>query len=195
MSRQRQQRGLNDRLLLVEQIVADTGFTHFMVLGTRGSTYVVKLTEEPTCSCPDFSTRGCRCKHIYFVLQRVLGCGDRLAFQSKFTPDQLTRMLTGQPFLPPPPSLNQADDNKVIVIDLTKDDDAKVLQRPITNDDPCPMCYEIMDPKTEEIVYCKLKCGQNMHKQCFQRWSDRQLKVLHLQNVTCPMCREPWSKS
>jgi hypothetical protein len=196
MSRQRQQRGLNDRLLLVEQIVADTGFTHFMVLGTTGKTYVVKLIQEPECSCPDFCTRGVRCKHIYFVLQRVLGCGERLAFQPEFTPDQLTRMLTGQPAVAKNLVASQDSEHKVIVIDLTQEDKVDgVAQKPITDEDPCPMCYETMDPKTEQIVYCKAKCGQNMHKQCLKRWGDRQLKVLHQKTVSCPMCREPWSKS
>jgi transposase len=39
----------------------------------RQTKYKVNYGETPTCTCDDFSTRGCRCKHIYaveFYLQR-----------------------------------------------------------------------------------------------------------------------------
>lgn len=39
--------------------------------GKRG--YTVRLGEQPSCTCPDHETRGCKCKHIYaveFVIQR-----------------------------------------------------------------------------------------------------------------------------
>ena len=39
----------------------------------RHPKYRVQYGETPTCNCPDFETRGCRCKHIYavqYVIQR-----------------------------------------------------------------------------------------------------------------------------
>ena len=34
---------------------------------THSGSYVVEYSKSPTCTCPDFETRGCRCKHIYAV--------------------------------------------------------------------------------------------------------------------------------
>lgn len=39
----------------------------------------------------------------------------------------------------------------------------------------------------EQIVFCKA-CGNNVHKECFQRWSTAKKGV----GVTCVYCRQPW---
>jgi transposase len=47
-------------------------------------TYVVDIEgEEPTCSCPDHETRGCRCKHIIAV--EIVRSRDALSDESKTT--------------------------------------------------------------------------------------------------------------
>lgn len=36
----------------------------------------------------------------------------------------------------------------------------------------CPICFMDFSPETEEIVYCKAACGNNIHQSCFEvRWS------------------------
>lgn len=45
----------------------------FRVRGTTGKCYHVFMSEEPTCTCPDFRYRHrIRCKHIYYVLLKIL---------------------------------------------------------------------------------------------------------------------------
>ncbi len=39
----------------------------------------------------------------------------------------------------------------------------------------CPICYEDFEPNTEEIVWCKAGCGNNVHRTCFDNWRPRSL--------------------
>lgn len=51
-------------------------------------------------------------------------------------------------------------------------EDTSGKRKPIEGD--CPICFMEFDPKTEEIVWCKAACGNNVHKVCFQRWAMTQ---------------------
>lgn len=46
------------------------------------------------------------------------------------------------------------------------------------------------DAATEEIVYCKAACGNNVHKGCFEKWATA--KKSAGVGVTCPFCRTKW---
>ena len=35
----------------------------------------------------------------------------------------------------------------------------------------CPICFTEFEPHTEEIVWCKAACGNNIHKTCFEQWA------------------------
>lgn len=47
------------------------------------------------------------------------------------------------------------------------------------------------DPPTEEIIYCKAACGNNIHKDCFDQWARAQPSS---SGVKCVYCRTPWQK-
>ena len=38
----------------------------------------------------------------------------------------------------------------------------------------CPVCFTEFEPDTEEIVWCKAMCGNNIHKRCFEQWAKSQ---------------------
>ena len=40
----------------------------------------------------------------------------------------------------------------------------------------------------EDIVWCKAACGQNFHKECFEKWRASRGGV----KVTCVYCRAEW---
>jgi len=40
------------------------------------------------------------------------------------------------------------------------------------------------------ILFCSTSCGNNMHKNCFDKW--RQAKLSMNESVTCPFCRIEW---
>lgn len=41
-------------------------------------------------------------------------------------------------------------------------------------DGDCPICFTEFEPETEEIVWCKGACGNNIHKTCFEQWATSQ---------------------
>ncbi len=42
----------------------------------------------------------------------------------------------------------------------------------------------------DNILFCSTSCGNNMHKNCFEKW--RQAKLSMNESVTCPFCRIEW---
>ena len=38
----------------------------------------------------------------------------------------------------------------------------------------CPICFMPFEPETEETVWCKTACGNNIHKTCFEQWARSQ---------------------
>ena len=66
----------------------------FTVLGTTGSVYTVTINTNPTCTCFDFKRRKTRCKHIYFILTRVMKVPQANEDIPEFTTAQVTQILT-----------------------------------------------------------------------------------------------------
>lgn len=52
----------------------------------------------------------------------------------------------------------------------------------------CPICFTEFAPDTDEIVWCKAACGNNIHKQCFEQWAKSQSG----KEVRCVYCRQTW---
>ena len=68
-------RAYDDPLYLIESIPPedeDDPIREFLVMGTTGNVYTVTIENEPSCTCPDFQLRQRRCKHIFFILMRVM---------------------------------------------------------------------------------------------------------------------------
>jgi hypothetical protein len=56
-------------------------------------------------------------------------------------------------------------------------------------DGECPICHDDMDAMTDDVTFCRAKCGQNMHEKCMEQWSDTRPAP-----ATCPMCRKSWKQ-
>lgn len=52
-----------------------------------------------------------------------------------------------------------------------------------------PICYEEMK-ESEDIIWCKSSCGNNMHKKCFEMWKTSKKGG----PVTCVYCRAEWDE-
>src|SRR5438128_468175 len=65
------QRALTQRIYLLGTIQGDRGQTIYQIQGTTGTEYEVDVTRS-TCTCVDFQQRWQPCKHIFFVIHRVL---------------------------------------------------------------------------------------------------------------------------
>ena len=47
-------------------------WSDFRVVGSTGNLYTVKIGAIPSCDCPDFLKRDDVCKHMLFVMLKVL---------------------------------------------------------------------------------------------------------------------------
>ncbi|KAJ3362593.1 E3 ubiquitin-protein ligase Zswim2 [Allomyces javanicus] len=64
-----------------------------------------------------------------------------------------------------------------------------VPQRPVTEDDVCPICQESMFESEIPLCFCRQSCGNNIHVPCMKLVADHQAKALGQTTVTCPLCR------
>ncbi|KAH0285701.1 hypothetical protein KCU62_g7325, partial [Aureobasidium sp. EXF-3399] len=143
--------------------------------GSTGNIYTVKITHVPECTCPDFRVRGNpQCKHILYVLLKVLKASEPLNFQVAFLTSELEEIFDHAGPLPTETIHAEDKDGK---------------RKPIEGD--CPICCEELSKEKEAIVWCQAACGNNLHKTCFDQWAATKG---HGQ-VTCPYCRTQWQNA
>ncbi|KAI9874879.1 MAG: hypothetical protein M1830_009183 [Pleopsidium flavum] len=145
------------------------------IAGTTGNIYNVNIGKLPTCTCPD-NKKGNQCKHIIYVLHNVLKAPDHLQYQLAFLSSELHQIFQNAP---PSPS-DKASHNS------NNDNDHPGKRKAIDGD--CPICFTEFEPDTEDIVWCKAACGNNIHKTCFEQWAASQKG----KEVKCVYCRTPW---
>lgn len=158
----------------------------FKVVGTTRNIYTVKINERPNCSCPDYDN-GNICKHIYFILLRVMKINGNV--KSKYNEKQLTNMFNNIP---------KFITENVVYNEKTKLEFEELINstnNPIKNikiieqklDDICPICLENIDNKND-ADFCKYSCGKSVHNLCYGIWS----KNNHNNILQCLFCRHPW---
>ncbi|GIL74514.1 hypothetical protein Vretimale_2209 [Volvox reticuliferus] len=179
----------------------------FHVLGATGNVYTVRISRNPHCSCPDFG-KGHLCKHILFVMLRVLRQSPEnpVIWQRALLTHEVEEVLG-----PLAATGNGAGtvDQSVLATERVRQRYAAItsgaaaqgepgstggvvgVQRPVEGE--CPICYENLVASgrgpAEAITFCT-SCGNNMHKDCFDRWATS--KRSSGQTVTCVYCRAPW---
>lgn len=162
---QRISRALHDRLLCLNEPSLNT---YTIKNETGGTIYTVsKIHSKWSCSCSDFKFRHLLCKHIIFVVIRIL----------RTKTNDLSKLF------------NVSSDE---LIQLTQHRSKRVLvpQRPL--DESCPICFEDMNSNSEgdgdsNLIYCKGGCGKSVHTTCFEQW--REFKSNKPQ---CVWCRAKW---
>ncbi|KAF2086120.1 hypothetical protein K490DRAFT_12448, partial [Saccharata proteae CBS 121410] len=142
------------------------------IVGSTGNIYKVTINKVPECSCPE-GMRGKQCKHIVFVLTRVLHAPEHLEYQLAFVTSELREIFANAPPIPSADADAAENDGK---------------RKPIEGD--CPICCKDYELEEEKIVYCKAACGNNIHQECFDQWAASKKGGA----VTCPFCRQPWQE-
>ena len=186
MSQARKQRGATQNIFLIETVVDDNQFERkFVVMGSTKNVYNVIIKTTPTCSCPDYLTRAKRCKHIYFILIRVMRTfnEDKLEYSN----EELLEMFDNIPNIM----------NNLIIDNTTKQKYDKLkdsllskksnLANQKDTDDLCPICLDDLT-NGEELDYCKYSCGRSIHTTCFGMWT-----VKHPAN--CLFCKKSWTNN
>lgn len=141
-----------------------------LVAGSTGNLYTVHIKQVPECDCPH-AKKGNQCKHIIYVMLRVLKAPENIAYQLGLTSSELRDLFKHAAPIPTADSEAESSDGN---------------RKPIEGE--CPICYSEFDPNDKTIVYCKAACGNNVHKECMDSWMKaRQGKA------TCPYCRAVWA--
>lgn len=139
--------------------------------GTTGNVYTVHICQTPSCNCPD-AQKGNQCKHIIYVMHFVLKAPDHLQYQLALLSTELQEIFAAAPSPITSATSGETEDG--------------VKRRPVEGD--CPICFTAFEPETEEIVYCKAACGNNIHSDCFEQWARSQAG----KEVKCVYCRSLW---
>lgn len=149
----------------------------FEVSGSTGNLYVISLkykgdASRPrmSCTCPDYARRRKLCKHIYFVLDRVLHFEDlQVSFDS---PDYVNFEAIAR--------LKNAF--------LTKSAPSPSPEpRPIEEDEECVICFELL--VGENLSSCST-CRYSFHATCTKIMLAAQKKSDL--PYSCPLCRGQW---
>ncbi|KAI9888295.1 MAG: hypothetical protein M1814_000767 [Vezdaea aestivalis] len=155
------------------------------LLGSREDVYEVKIGKIPDCSCPDFLD-GHRCKHLLYLLESIYKVPMALLVQDAFlssvgTP--LSRLRSEQPYFPVQfnmsPTCHPQELRAMFRQAPIGDDDefggVQVARRPVAGE--CPVCIVDMDDaQPTTIVWCKVSCGNNLHKECWEKWEASKME-------------------
>lgn len=168
-------RALTQRMFALERMRSNDNPEHpsetISLAGTTGNVYTIVVDKVPSCDCPH-ARKGNQCKHIVYVLSRILRAPTDLEYQLAFTSSELRQIFANAPPLPSETADNDAKDGN---------------RKPVEGE--CPICCVDFEPDSSEtVVYCKASCGNNIHKDCFGQWAATKTG----QTVTCPFCRAPW---
>jgi len=181
----REERALSQRILYIDHTLTQHGSYDFNIIGSTGKSYTVTIgCSHNMCSCPDYTARRMRCKHIIFVFCRVLN--QKLEnIRSTYTIDELATLVASIRDVNYINQLTQillqtSLEEKQTSIKLSSTSESKIIPLPIDEDTPCSICYEDMHQSTELILYCQ--CRNNFHKVCYERWCKAK-------NKSCPLCR------
>jgi len=181
-------RGLSERIFLVlthdfkeNDLVRD-----YDVMGKSGNVYKVSIKKSPTCTCPDHKQRFKRCKHIYFVLTRIMKVKKEQEDYKEYSDSDLKDMFNNIPQivgnLKADPSILSRYEN------MKKNNNGEIKQREITDEDMCPICLGNLKDTEEELSYCKYSCGTSIHKLCFDVYNKKRYD-----DIKCLFCQKCWT--
>ncbi|XWS26349.1 hypothetical protein CRYUN_Cryun26dG0024800 [Craigia yunnanensis] len=157
----------------------------FFILGATGNVYTVTLCSTPSCTCPD---RTIPCKHILFVLIRVLGVSidDTCLRWRTLRPCRLSRLLR-TPTLPEALAGARLRERFHQIFSQEKKQGGSGGVKEIEEGTACPVCLDDME-KRERVVACST-CRNLIHEECLMRWKRSRGR----RSASCVICRARWS--
>ncbi|CAF9932013.1 MAG: hypothetical protein HETSPECPRED_008249 [Heterodermia speciosa] len=164
-------RATSQRMFVLDRMRSGTDDTPeetIAMAGSTGNIYDITICQVPRCTCPD-NQKGNQCKHIVYILHKVLKAPEHLQYQLALLSSELRDIFANAPIVGSQPSPDASSNRKEISGD-------------------CPICFTEFEPETEDIVWCKAACGNNIHKGCFEQWAKSQKG----KEVRCVYCRTPW---
>lgn len=159
--------------------------SNFFVLGATGNVYTVILSTTPSCTCPDRSTP---CKHILFVLIRVLGLSldDMCLGRRTWRPCQLSRLLC----MPTLPESFAGETVRRMFHELFFKTRRRRAAIEIEEGTVCPVCLDEMEKGGgERVVVACGTCRNLIHEECLLKWKR---SGGGRRSASCVICRARW---
>ena len=175
MSSRRIERCYTDNIYLIESLPPDPDdetTRKFVIMGHSGNVYNVTISNYPHCTCPDYYLRGNRCKHIYFVLMRIMNISNYT--DSSYEDDELIEMFNNIP----PVAQNLMYKGSSIP------NGGKEVDQKFEKGDICPICLDPLE-NGKELDFCRYSCGKTIHSKCFSMWEKTKGSI-------CVFCRAQW---
>ena len=146
----RKSKGLNERIYLLNANFEDN-IWKLTIKGSSKRIYNITLSNDNVkCGCMDFAIRKKVCKHMHFLLGRVItinNINEISDITSKF--DDITKQLT----------------DKLINYEI-KDE-----KQDYDNTDYCSICFEEFG--SENVQQCKVTCKNFFHTECINIWLSK----------------------
>jgi hypothetical protein len=169
---------LNEQFYVLEILAEEL---KFKISGSTQNVYSISIDKTLctfSCDCPDAKShcinKKCLCKHIVFVLVRVLKYYDidvykELKFdEEKFLPF-LEKIKTSYV---EDLSLTNLSLNKKYKLKINNDNIENSIDKfsayPFEEDYECSICYDLLNIQ-QELLGCPT-CKQSFHKDCFNKW-------------------------
>lgn len=186
-------RAKTQRLYLVQRgEVTDDLECDFVVLGSTGNVYTVRIGRLPTCTCPDHQ-RGHLCKHVLFIFLKVMGleADSYVIYQAALLESELRDIFArmAERRVGGVWANEQVRATYAASLKAAPDDDnttSGVQRKALQDYVDCPICFDSMLETTGKLTFCRAMCGTNFHEDCIRRWLGQN------RNPTCPNCRQPW---
>lgn len=92
-------RALEQRLFVVDNANVSSTCRKFTIFGSVGNLYTVQIGSDVSCTCPDFAKGFHNCKHLLYVMIRVLRIpqDDARLLNKRFEVDDVARLLRDAP--------------------------------------------------------------------------------------------------
>ena len=158
----------------------------FVVMGTTGNVYTVKIGNKSNCTCMDFRIRQRNCKHLYFILMKVMRI-EEICHKIHYNDDELIEMFGNIP---------EVLSANLVINDTLKtkyekkigktNEEKEIIVSSRSKDDNCPICLEELK-NGNSLDFCKFGCGKYIHSLCFSMWAKKNSSM-------CVFCRKPWKK-
>lgn len=176
-------RGLTQKIFLIESLpVKDSSLREYVVMGTSKNVYTVTVKNIPTCTCPDYAQRHGRCKHIYFVMMKIMKVKN--PDEKEYSDDDIKEMFKRIPKITDTLCVDINIKKKYENYKKKKNNDDTVQEK--NKDDLCPICLDELE-NGEKLTCCKYGCGKSVHEKCFSMWSSRGGEI-------CIFCHSEWNK-
>jgi len=189
------QKAQTERLYVIQQKPHqnDPFEREFVVLGSTGNVYTVKICRKPSCTCIDSKdgTSRYHCKHILFILLKVyhLSTSDPRVYQKAFLSTELTDIFDHYGGTNGLMADATVTEKYLELISEGKVRRKKMVPQKLIEGD-CPICCEKMKT-SDNVIYCKYGCGNNVHKDCYDKWITTKSEA-SMEEVKCVYCRARW---